>query len=148
MYKLKRLFDLVRYDIPRFFKNIYVFRRTLWNSYNFDYSGILYAIRDQLTNMEDPIRNGHHLYALRTAKQIKTCRLLIDRILGFDEQYLFDHYDIDFSSNRSCKITKIPKYSQAPRESNLQRKILVGKEQQDWDLLFKILHKHGRDFWD
>lgn len=147
MYKLKQLFNLCRYDIPRFFKNIYVFRKTLWHSYNFDYSGILYAMRDQLNNMEEPIRNGHHLYAERTAKQIKTCRLLIDRILNWDGQYSFDNYDIDFS-NKRCKITKTPKYSEAPRDSNLQCKILVGKEEQDFQLLMKLMTKHMRSFWD
>lgn len=145
MYKIKILFNLLIYSFPRFIKNIYCFRKTLWHARPYDYEGLLLAMRDQLSMMESPIRNGYHLYADRTADRIKLCRLLIDRILEGD--YRFDDYDIDFNHG-TMKITKTPLTSEAPRDSKLQRKILMSREQNDWDLLFKTLHKHGRSMWD
>lgn len=145
MWRLKQLIDLFRYDIPRFVRNLFYFRKTLWGARPYDYEGLLLAMRDQLSMMESPIRNGYHLYADRTADRIKLCRLLIDRILEGD--YRFDDYDLDFNHG-TMKITKTPLSTEAPRDSKLQRKILMSREQNDWDLLFKTLHKHAKTFWD
>lgn len=146
-YLLQRIHDKLRYDIPRFLKNIWVYRKALMQTRNYDYSGSLYYLRTHLEQLEPCIRNGYNVDAERVADRIKTCKLLLDRILEFDEQYTFDNYDLEFEGG-GLRITKTPKYSEAPRESKLQRKILIEKENQDWQILMKLLDKHYRNFWD
>ena len=148
IYLLRKIYNKLRYDYPRLIKNVWVYRESLMRTYTWDYSGSLYYLRTHLEQMEPVIRNGNHLYGERTANNIKVCKLLLDRILDCDDQYMFDHLDIEFKKNGGIKIHRTPKYSEAPRESKLQRKILNQKEQQDWDLLCKMLHKHQRGFWD
>lgn len=150
-YLLRRIHDKLRYDIPRYFKNIWVYRKALMQTRTWDYSGSLYYLRTHLEQLEPCIRNGHNIHAERVADRIKTCKLLLDRILDDTDQYMFDSYDIQFvklGDNNRVKIKKTPKYPEAPRESKLQRKILNEKENQDWTLLMKLLTKHQRSMWD
>jgi len=156
-YKIRQFRDLFLYDIPRFFKNIYNFRKTLWHTYNFDYSGSLYALRDHFKILEPTIRNGYHVRGDKTADKVKTCILLLDRIIEDTDQYHFDKIQFDFEKGATTggyKTTRlfnykvVPKYSQAPRKSKLQMQILAGKEKQDIELLFKILSKHIKSMWD
>ena len=147
-YKLLRIYDVFRYDIPRFLKNIIHFRKALWNTRSFDYYGSLHYMRDHFEMMEPVIRNGYHLHGERTADQVKMCKLLLDRILDHTDQYFFDDIEMNFVDNDRVTFKRTPRYSEAPRESRYQHKILLSKEQNDWDLLMKMLHKHMKDFWD
>jgi hypothetical protein len=103
--------------------------------------------------MEPAIRNGNHLYAERTANQIKVCRLLLERIIKHSDQYYFDELEMVSKPVQGGRFTSVsfihhPRYSEAPRDSKLQRKIQKDKEDQDFELLFKIMSKHLRSFWD
>ena len=146
-YLLRRIYNKLRYDYPRMIKNIWTYREALMQTHSWDYSGSLYYLRTHLEQMEPVIRNGHNVHAERVANKIKVCKLLLDRILDDTDQYMFNDIDLQFVGNR-LKIYRTPKYSEAPRESKLQRKILKEKEQQDWDLLCKMLHKHQRGWWN
>jgi hypothetical protein len=46
-----KLLDLIRYDIPRFLKNIWRFRKALWNHYWWDHHGTLMFMEIGLDNM-------------------------------------------------------------------------------------------------
>lgn len=155
--KLRAFRDLFIYDIPRYFKNIYRFRYTLWNTYEFDYSGGFYALRDHFKQLEPCLRNGYHKYGDKTADRVKICINLLDRIIEDTDQYHFDKFECDWEKGFTddglrkttlLNIKQTPKYSQAPRKSKLQMQILEGKEKQDIELLFKILTKHIKSFWD
>jgi hypothetical protein len=151
-WRVRKLYDLFRYDIPRFIKNVVVYRKALWNTYNFDYSGSLHYMREHLERMEPVIRNGNHIHGERTADQVKLCKLLLDRILDCTDQYYFD--DIEMVTGKKvgmlveCSFKHTPKYSQAPRNSKYQHKILMSKEKNDWDLLMKMLNRHMRGWWE
>lgn len=147
-WKIEKFYDLFRYDIPRFVKNLYNFRKTLWNSRNYDYSGSLYALRDHFSMLEPCIRNGNHLNCEKTADRIKVCINLLDRILENTEQYHFDRLEIETDEQNYMVFKHFPLYSEAPRESKFTREILKGKEEQDFELLFKLISKHLRSFWD
>lgn len=156
-YKIRKFRDLFLYDIPRYVKNIYRFRKTLWNTYEFDYSSVFLSMRDHFNQLEPCLRNGYHVYGNKTADRVKTCILLLDRIIEDSEQYHFDDIEFDFEKGKTKEGYKtttlfnykvIPKYSQAPRKSKLQMQILEGKEKQDIELLFKILSKHIKSMWD
>lgn len=146
--RLKQLFNLFRYDIPRFIKNIFIYRKALWSCYNFDYSGSLQFLRIHLEQLEPVLRNGHHVRGDKVADKAKTCKLLLDRILDSTEQYNLDHLDVDFSG-RSLKVKYVPKNTEHPRHgTKMYWEIVKNKEEQDWKLLMKLLAKHMRSFWD
>lgn len=52
-----KLFDLFRYDIPRFLKNVWRFRKALWNHYWWDHHGTLrfmeIGLDHMATNLEE-----------------------------------------------------------------------------------------------
>ena len=57
-YKLQRIWELFRYDLPRFFRNIWVFRKALWNYYWYGghhsvFTLMATAIKDMHTNIEE-----------------------------------------------------------------------------------------------
>jgi hypothetical protein len=146
--RIKQLYDLFRYDIPRFIKNVFIYRKALWRTYNFDYSGSLYFLRTHLEQLEPVLRNGHHVRGDKVADKAKTCKLLLDRILDSTEQYNLEHLSLDFSG-RSLKVKYVPKNSEHLRHgSKLYWEVIKNKEQQDWTLLMKMLYKHQRSFWD
>lgn len=153
-YKFEQFIDLFRYDLPRFIKNLYHFRRTLWGARPYDYHGIYLAMRDQLQVMEPIIRNGYHVHGERIADQIKTARLLLDRIIDHTEQYYFDDLDLEWKDCEEeglvelIKINHTPRYSQAPRDSKLQAKIMREKQEQDFQLLMKLMTKYMRGWWE
>lgn len=147
-YKLKHIYDTFRYDIPRFLRNIIHFRKALWRTYSFDYSGSLHYMRDHFQMMEPVIRNGYHVHGDRTADRVKVCKLLLDRILDHTDQYFFDDIEMNFLDKGRLKFKQTPRYSEAPRESKYQHKILMDKEKNDWYLLMKLLHKHMQGFWE
>lgn len=146
-FKVKQFYNIFRYDIWRFIKNIWHFRHALINTYTFDYSGSLHYLRTHLEMMEPVLRDGYHVHGQRTANRVKICKLLLDRILDSSDQHFFDHYELD-KSEGGWKVVRTPRYSEAPRDSKLQRKILVEKREQDFQLLMKMLTKHWRGFWD
>ena len=93
-----KTYDLFRYDLPRFFKNIWRFRKPLWNHYWFDYNGSLEFMETSYTNMVDNIeKRGNEIdktrlkkvQAMRRAIEIlKNCRE--DNYLAMAEKELGD----------------------------------------------------------
>jgi hypothetical protein len=147
-YKIKAFYRIVRYDIWRFIKNIFVYRKALWSTYRFDYAGSLYYLRTHLEQLEPVLRNGHHVNGTRDADKVKTCKLLLDRILNHSDQYSLDNTELDMSSGR-FKLVHTPKNTEHPRYgTKTYWSVTRAKEQQDWDFLMKILHKDMRSFWN
>lgn len=57
-YKLQRIWELFRYDLPRFFRNIWVFRKAMWNYYWYGghhsvFTLMATAVKDMHTNIEE-----------------------------------------------------------------------------------------------
>jgi len=77
-----KLWDLFRYDIPRFFRNLWLFRKNLWNHtwYNGD-SSVLPWVKTAVDDMAWRIEKyGHEVDESRLKKVVKMRRLsyLID----------------------------------------------------------------------
>ena len=77
-----KLWDLFRYDIPRFFRNLWLFRKNLWNHtwYNGD-SSVLPWVKTAVDDMAWRIeKHGHEVEESRLKKVAKMRRLsyLID----------------------------------------------------------------------
>ncbi len=48
-----KTYDTIRYDIPRFIKNVWLFRKSLWNTYWWDHHGPLMHLQISLDRMAD-----------------------------------------------------------------------------------------------
>ena len=147
-YKLRQLYTIFRYDITRFISNIWTYRKALAHTYPFDYSGSLYFMREHFKQIEPVLRHGHHVRGDKQADKVKTCVLLLDRILECTDQYNLDKLELDMTE-KGFKIKHIPKNTEHPRHiTKTYWEVTKAKEEQDWVLLMKILTKHMRSWWD
>lgn len=147
-YQIEKIYNLFRYDIPRFLKNLVVYRKVLWNTYDYDYYGSLHFMQEHFKRLEPNIRNGLHVNGDKIADKVKVCILLLDRILNDSDQYSLYEFDLDFPGDR-VTIERKPKNSEHPRYgTKTYREVIKTKQEQDWELLMKMLNKHMRGFWD
>ena len=150
MYKLYFLYSFFRYDAPRFLKNIWKFKKALYNYYPFHYEGLLYfleiGINDLANNSE---KYGYEILTSR-AKKIEKMRRAseilqnynTDRYLEMAEKELGKNPEHFWKDNRNFW-----KDNRSTDESN--QIIAVYKraeriEEEDWDELMIILK--GQDY--
>lgn len=138
------------YNTKWFFKNIWTFRQTLKYARPYDYSGLFYALEDQLTQQID-CGMPHILGGERHIKNMKIARHLIKRIV--EDEYVLDK--VDYSKIRFELIDEGSRQYRVNVEStqlhdlpttDLAMKIDYRK--QDLDLLTKMLNKHILSWWD
>lgn len=135
---MKRLFYSIKYLLPetilcifRGIKYSFMFFNTMKHNYMWDYSSIYRLLYKQLELMEKQFikaKNSEY-YAdslSKNIKDIKTCRILCDRIVK-DEYCLAEN--------------KVYKH----KNKNYMYSILQLK--QDIDLLFTIMNKKSRTWW-
>lgn len=140
--------DLVKYDIPRFLSNLYFYRKTLWGSRGYDYSGAYLALRDTLQkNVDYMDKYSYHTTKDKSVREMKTCIHLLDRLIKSDYQKV-DWVKKDFKNPDAVSLLDyfepVPRY-QFPSKTNCKRE--VGIEKYDKELLFKLLNKHLTTWW-
>jgi hypothetical protein len=141
-----RMLDLFRYDIPRFLKNLYVFRKTLWNHRAYDWCGLYQAMQDALIDMEDCHRNhGHHLNNEKCADRMKVCIELIERLKDDDHLYRYFKYVQTGKGFLDGKFVPM-NTEQVNWQSGLKLRANIERHQRE--LLFDILKKHSKSWWD
>jgi hypothetical protein len=152
-----KTYDLFRYDLPRFFKNIWRFRKPLWNHYWFDYNGSLEFMETSYTNMVDNIeKRGNEIdktrlkkvQAMRRAIEIlKNCRE--DNYLAMAEKELGD---LIFNDWEFEDVPDKPGFSQLVDNDTDEERIHNRKifdrsneiQEKEWSELFVILK--GQDY--
>lgn len=152
-----KTYELFRYDLPRFFKNIWRFRTPLWNYYWFDHHGSLTFLEVGLTHMSDNIeKHGNEVEESRL-KKVDAMRRVIQLIQNYNNDSYIDiaekelgklvHHDWDFEP-----VPDNPEHFQlvdkdTPEEKEHNRKVFnrareIGE--QEWSELFVILK--GQDY--
>jgi hypothetical protein len=152
-----KTYDLFRYDLPRFFKNIWRFRKPLWNHYWFDYNGSLEFMETSYTNMVGNIeKHGNEIdktrlkkvQAMRRAIEIlKNCRK--DNYLAMAEKELGD---LIFNDWEFEDVPDKPGFSQLVDNDTDEERIHNRKifdrsneiQEKEWSELFVILK--GQDY--
>ena len=131
-----KTWDLFRYDIPRFFRNLWLFRKNLWNHtwYNGD-SSVLPWVKTAVDDMAWRIEKyGHEVDESRLKKVAKMRRLsyLIDvcvndtfieeaeKELGFEYVY----YPFEFEEISGSEDLYQLKQNEAPKDKENNSKIL------------------------
>lgn len=82
-----RIYRALRYGIPRFFKNIYLFRKDLWNHSWYDYRYTISIMKTSLEIMERGMHNGLEVEETRNKKIAKMQRAI--QILNNIEKDLY-----------------------------------------------------------
>jgi len=161
-----RIINYIRYDIPYGIKNIIKWFPTIWKDRDWDHYFIYVTLRQKLHFTEQHIRKyDRHTTAEQEADKIKTCVLLLDRLIA-DDYSAFKKMDekwgdIEMSST-PCKDRpdlyelNITRPNIKTEKDKLQErkefKNAYEHEQylkkQDRELLFKIISKNIEGWWD
>ena len=150
-------YSLFRHDLPRFFKNVWTFRKALWNHYWFDHHGTLKFLEIGLTNISDTVEKyGNEVDGPRL-KKVAAMRRAIELIKNYNEDNYIDMsekelgelmiHDWEFED-----VPDKPGFSQLVDNDTDEERVHNRKvfdrareiEKQEWDELFVILK--GQDY--
>lgn len=88
--RLYKTYSLFRYDLPRFFGNIWRFRKGLWNHYWWDHHGVLKFMEAGLTHMANNLEEkGLEIEGPRE-KKVKSIRRAVELIRNYDQDLYID----------------------------------------------------------
>jgi len=152
-----KTYELFRYDLPRFFKNVWTFRKALWNHYWFDHHGTLMFLEIGLTNISDTVEKYGHEVDESRLKKVAAMRRVVELIKNYNEDNYIDMaekelgnlilHDWEFEP-----VPDKPGYSQlvdneTDEEKKHNRKVFERAteiQEQEWSELFVILK--GQDY--
>ena len=147
-----KTYELFRYDLPRFFKNVWTFRKALWNHYWFDHHGTLQFLEIGLTNISDTIEKYGNEIDEPRLKKVAAMRRAVELIRNYNQDNYIDMaekelgklvlHDWEFES-----VEDKPGYSRLVDKETEEEKIHNRKvfdraneiAKQEWDELFTIL---------
>jgi hypothetical protein len=152
-----KTYELFRYDLPRFFGNIWRFRRGLWGHYWWDHHGMLKFTEDVLIHMSDKLeKNGLEVDESRL-KKVEAMRRVIKLIQNYNNDSYIEMaeselgklvlHDWEFEDVEDkpgyCRL--VDKETEEEKEHN--RKIFdrsreIGES--EWNELFELLK--GQDY--
>ena len=152
-----KTYELFRYDIPRFVKNIWRFRNPLWNHHWWDHHGTLTFLEIGLTHMSDIVEKRGHEVDESRLKKVDAMRRAVELIQNYNEDIYIEMaekelgklmiHDWEFEP-----VPDKPGYSQVvdndtDEEKQHNKKVFNRAreiEKQEWDELFIILK--GQDY--
>jgi hypothetical protein len=143
---------LFRHDLPRFFKNIWKFRKGLWNHYWFDHHGTLKFLEIGLTDMADRIeKDGMEVDSSRL-KKVTKMRRAVELIKNYNESNYIDMAEKELGNliSRDWEFEDIedkPGFSRLLDNNTEEEKVHNRKvfnraaeiEEKEWKELFEIL---------
>lgn len=145
-------YELFRYDLPRFFKNIWTFRKALWSHYWFDHHGTLKFVEIGLTNISDTVEKYGNEIDESRLKKVAAMRRAIELIRNYNQDNYLEMaekelgeiilHDLEFEP-----VDGKPGYSRLVDKDTEEDKVHNRKlfdrareiENQEWDELFTIL---------
>lgn len=162
---MKRLFikirDYIQHDIPCGINNLIKWFPIVWKNRDWDHYFIYVALRHKLRLTEEHIRvHNNHTTAQQTAKKIKICVNLLDRLISdVHHDIAFKNHDKKWGTpefnwkDAPCLITrKNVKTIEDKEKERKDFKRCCEHEQylinQDKEMLFKIMNKYITDWWD
>lgn len=152
-----KTYELFRYDLPQFFKNVWRFRSALCNHYWWDYSGSLEFLLISLTHMSDNIEKHGSEVTESRLKKVGKMRRAVQLIKNYKEDLYLEmaekelgeifYYDIEFEPvpDKPGFTQMIDKDTPEEKEHNMKvYKRAREIEKQEWNELFQILK--GQDY--
>lgn len=152
-----KTYELFRYDLPRFFKNVWRFRSALWNHYWWDHHGSLEFLQISLTHTSDNIeKHGSEVDESRL-KKVEKMRRAVKLIKNHIEDLYIDmaetelgelvlrKWEFEPSPDNPDYFQMIDKDTPEEKEHNMKvYKRAREIEKQEWNELFQILK--GQDY--
>lgn len=152
-----KTYKLFRYDLPRFFKNVWTFRKALWNHYWFDHHGTLMFLETGLTHISDTVEKYGHEVDESRLKKVDAMRRAIKLIQNYNNDSYIDMAETELGELvlHDWEFEPVPdnlEYFQmvdkdTPEEKKHNTKVYERAreiENQEWDELFVILK--GQDY--
>jgi hypothetical protein len=94
-----KTYSLFRHDLPRFFKNVWTFRKALWNHYWFDHHGTMMMMEIGLTDIANTTEKYGNEVDESRLKKIEKMRRAIQLIQNYNK----DSY-IEMAENELGKL--------------------------------------------
>lgn len=152
-----KTYDLFRYDIPRFLRNIWKFRKALWNHYWFDHHGTLMFLEIGLLDMSDNIKTKGMEVDESRLKKVASMRRAASLIRNYNEDLYIDMaefelgnlvmYDWEFEEVPGNPDVSRLIDKETPEEKEHNRKVFQRAreiEEKEWNDLIQILK--GQDY--
>ena len=152
-----KTYELFRYDLPRFFKNIWLFRKGLWNHYWFDHHGTLTLLEVGLTDISNNVEKYGTEVDEGRLKKVLAMRRAVQLIKNYNEdrytemaedelgEMILHPWEFEPVPDRPGSTRLIDK--DTPEEKEHNRKVMdraLQIQKQEWDELFEILK--GQDY--
>lgn len=152
-----KTYELFRYDLSRFFKNIWRFRKSLWNHYWFDHHATLMFLETGLKHISDNVeKHGNEIDESRL-KKVDAMRRVIQLIQNYNNdsyiemaekeigELVIHDWDFEPVPDRPDLSRLVDNDTEEEKEHNSKvftraREI----EEQEWSELFEILK--GQDY--
>lgn len=153
-------------DFPRNVKygivNLVKWVPIIWGDRQWDNHYIYKVLRHKLHLTEQMIRhNGHHVRNIQDADKIKTCVVLLDRLMEDDyheivskkfyEKWGRPDFNISEGGLLNIDYPNVKNDEDEKKQVKEFRRLIVVEEEmvkQDLALLFKMMQKHIRTWWD
>jgi len=131
--KIKRLFD---------------YSKVIWGTVDWDYSSIFTLLQYSIQRTRISMKAGYCKHDKSKLRKMRVCELLIERILNDDYHKSIRDIEMVFGEQKNG-IGKITfKYKNGKEKFDRDSKIAQDLKEHDYDLLFKIVRKHIRTWWD
>jgi hypothetical protein len=156
-YFLSDTYELFRYDLPRFFKNIWLFRKGLWNHYWFDHHGTLKFLEIGLTDISNNVEKYGNEVDEGRLKKVLAMRRVVRLIQNYNEdrytemaeaelgEMILHPWEFEPVPDRHGRTRLIDK--DTPEEKEHNRKVMdraLEIQRQEWDEMFEIFK--GQDY--
>jgi hypothetical protein len=152
-----KIYDLFRYDLPRFFKNIWRFRKALWNHYWFDHHGTLMFLETGLSHISDNVEKYGNEIDESRLKKIDAMRRTVQIIQNYNNDSYIEMAEKELGEIvlRDWEFEPVPDRPNLSRlvdneteEEKAHNKKIYERaseiEEQEWNELFELLK--GQDY--
>ena len=147
-----KTYSLFRYDLPRFLKNVWTFRKALWSHYWFDHHGTLKFLEIGLTNISDTVEKyGNEVDGPRL-KKVVAMRRAVELIKNYNQNNYIEMAESELGplSLHDWEFEPVPdkpEHSKLINNDTEEEKIHNRKvfdraneiEEKEWKELFEIL---------
>lgn len=152
-----KIYQTLRYDIPRFIKNIWRFRKALWRHYWWDHHALLQFMEIGLTEMSDRLEvDGLEIEESRL-KKVAKMRRVAQLIRNYNEDLYIDMAEAELGKivHHPWEFEPVPDKEDlfqlidkdTPEEKEHKTKVFARSreiQEQEWDELFELLK--GQDY--
>ena len=152
-----RLYDYIRYDIPNFFRNVWLFRKALREYYWWDSYGTMKFMKTSFEHMATKFdKHGHEIESSRNKKVMKMRRTvellenyLEDKYIELAEKELGEikYHPLEFESAKDHPGYYTMVDRRTAKEQDHERKVFALSrtlEESQWNELLEILK--GQDY--